>query len=428
MNCLRFCLVGAAISLSAAPTRAALVQMSGDIESFLNSINIPARDSEAFVVPSSAEIASWREAVGQLVSGNFAACAVLAEPLGYDLIEYSHSAGGNTYYILLEWTSGGAPLRGLGTYVFNPDSCRRLNVQAPHPRFEINTRAESIDTFLQLNAAFLQLAGTHRCANAACSPCSGSTSVCGGCDGSHYFESDTAHFVDNFFQAASTEVAECMPSVTSVSVHGFAPCSPTTSTSIVIVSNGTGSAIANSLATSIAEEYNVLLAGVYTGEPAGSCQAVAGEPGVAWPCSGVPLCGTTNVQGRAINGSPDACSTSVSAAPLPERFIHLEQQRRLRDPPDDPVIPGVSWQITIDAFAAVFPCQPPPGDLNCDGSVNNFDIDPFVLALTSAGHPTPCDDYDAVYPDCSCMLADTNGDGSVNNFDIDPFVELLTGE
>ena len=67
------------------------------------------------------------------------------------------------------------------------------------------------------------------------------------------------------------------------------------------------------------------------------------------------------------------------------------------------------------------------GDLNCDGVVDNFDIDPFVLALTSAGHPIACDDYEAMYPACDCTLADVNGDGSVNNFDIDPVVELLTG-
>ena len=66
------------------------------------------------------------------------------------------------------------------------------------------------------------------------------------------------------------------------------------------------------------------------------------------------------------------------------------------------------------------------GDMNCDGEVNNFDIDPFVLALTSAGHEPPFDDYDAAFPDCDGMLADCNGDGSVNNFDIDCFVDLLT--
>ena len=61
------------------------------------------------------------------------------------------------------------------------------------------------------------------------------------------------------------------------------------------------------------------------------------------------------------------------------------------------------------------------GDLNCDGSINNFDIDPFVLTLTDV--PS----YQAAYPNCDYMLADINNDGSVNNFDIDPFVDLLTG-
>lgn len=60
------------------------------------------------------------------------------------------------------------------------------------------------------------------------------------------------------------------------------------------------------------------------------------------------------------------------------------------------------------------------GDLNCDGAVNTFDIDPFVLALTD---PTA---YQARYPTCDWMLADINHDGAVNAFDIDPFVVLLT--
>jgi len=61
-----------------------------------------------------------------------------------------------------------------------------------------------------------------------------------------------------------------------------------------------------------------------------------------------------------------------------------------------------------------------PGDLNCDGVVNNFDIDPFVLALTDPAG------YALRFPNCNRMLADINGDGVVDNFDIDPFVKLLT--
>ena len=61
------------------------------------------------------------------------------------------------------------------------------------------------------------------------------------------------------------------------------------------------------------------------------------------------------------------------------------------------------------------------GDLNCDGTVNLFDIDAFVLALTDSTG------YDAAYPDCDRSLADIDKNGDVNLFDIDPFVELLTG-
>jgi len=63
----------------------------------------------------------------------------------------------------------------------------------------------------------------------------------------------------------------------------------------------------------------------------------------------------------------------------------------------------------------------PPGDLNCDGAINNFDIDPFVLALTDSIA------YARAYPHCDWILGDVNGDGVVNNFDIDPFVTLLSG-
>ncbi|QOJ13240.1 MAG: hypothetical protein HRU75_00700 [Planctomycetia bacterium] len=60
------------------------------------------------------------------------------------------------------------------------------------------------------------------------------------------------------------------------------------------------------------------------------------------------------------------------------------------------------------------------GDMNCDGAVNNFDIDPFVMALTDPAA------YQALYPNCTPINGDCNNDGSFNNFDIDPFVVCLT--
>ncbi|MGD8453230.1 MAG: right-handed parallel beta-helix repeat-containing protein [Phycisphaerae bacterium] len=65
---------------------------------------------------------------------------------------------------------------------------------------------------------------------------------------------------------------------------------------------------------------------------------------------------------------------------------------------------------------------PGPGDLNCDGIVNNFDIRAFILAVLNP------DGYAVQYPDCDIMLGDLTGDGLVNNFDIGPFIDLLSGE
>ena len=63
-----------------------------------------------------------------------------------------------------------------------------------------------------------------------------------------------------------------------------------------------------------------------------------------------------------------------------------------------------------------------PGDLNCDGSLDFFDIDPFVLALFD---PTG---YAETYPNCDILNGDMNGDTFVDFFDIDQFVECLFGE
>lgn len=62
---------------------------------------------------------------------------------------------------------------------------------------------------------------------------------------------------------------------------------------------------------------------------------------------------------------------------------------------------------------------PLTGDVNCDGSADFADINPFVQVLTGA----PADQQ--AYPFCWPTNADINGDGSVDFADINPFVDLL---
>ena len=59
----------------------------------------------------------------------------------------------------------------------------------------------------------------------------------------------------------------------------------------------------------------------------------------------------------------------------------------------------------------------PLGDLNCDGSVDAFDIEPFVRAMFDP------ESYGST--NCDPTLADLNGDGRVDAFDIEPFLEVL---
>lgn len=69
------------------------------------------------------------------------------------------------------------------------------------------------------------------------------------------------------------------------------------------------------------------------------------------------------------------------------------------------------WEIT--------PCK---GDMNNDGSVNGFDVDPFVLALAGAAG------YAAAYPGLAGSMVfhgDLNCDGNLNGFDVDPFTDRV---
>jgi hypothetical protein len=63
--------------------------------------------------------------------------------------------------------------------------------------------------------------------------------------------------------------------------------------------------------------------------------------------------------------------------------------------------------------------EPASADLNCDGAVDAFDVEPFILALLDP------QGYGARYPGCNPLNADVNGDGAVNAFDIEPFIARL---
>ncbi|MBK8914152.1 MAG: hypothetical protein IPM64_06045 [Phycisphaerales bacterium] len=70
-------------------------------------------------------------------------------------------------------------------------------------------------------------------------------------------------------------------------------------------------------------------------------------------------------------------------------------------------------------------------DANCDGLINNFDIDPFIAGILEPLEPVAPATYSASVPDAQACWdkracwGDTDCNGLFNNFDIDPFVNCL---
>ncbi|MCG3125616.1 MAG: hypothetical protein CHACPFDD_00441 [Phycisphaerae bacterium] len=67
---------------------------------------------------------------------------------------------------------------------------------------------------------------------------------------------------------------------------------------------------------------------------------------------------------------------------------------------------GDTWEGTWSGSTA--PC-----DVNCDGSVNGFDVQTFVEQLYGFAVK------------CSFCAGDVNGDGAFDGFDIGPFFDAL---
>jgi aminopeptidase N len=81
---------------------------------------------------------------------------------------------------------------------------------------------------------------------------------------------------------------------------------------------------------------------------------------------------------------------------------------------------GVPGGSAVAEFAVLL-----RGDVNCDGTVDLADINPFVLLLTNEAA------WRAAYPGCPILNGDINGDGTAGQWafdDINPFVALLGGQ
>jgi hypothetical protein len=198
--------------------------------------------------------------------------------------------------------SGGASL-AVRTH---PES-KDFIIQTPHSFYDLGTLEEGLYLFQQTNARALLASGTHRCASDTSSACSGETTVCTLFSSEPFRISDMAHIDTSFFHSAHIAFADGLPNTTILQLHMF--LDPGAS-----VSNGKRR---DTTADQPSAQLVEALTEVFPTELIISCNDYgAGNEANS-------TCGTSNTQGRHLNGSDDACDESPSD--VSGRFIQLEQ-------------------------------------------------------------------------------------------------------
>ncbi|MDH3693091.1 MAG: hypothetical protein OER96_00775, partial [Gammaproteobacteria bacterium] len=280
--------------------------MSGDLESFLKTIDYGDKDADNWVEPDVVKLDQYRTAVDYFLANDFHTAHQVALSIGYEVIEFTTGKGKKTKKHYLLWETEQLPSKaftGGGTLVMNPNGANVV-LQAPHPNSDLHTEDQAIETYLGTNAKYLMLAGTRRKNSTGLSPCT---------DGS-YRKSDSAHYTEHLFYATHERISLFNPATVFIQLHGF------------------GASNLNNLQAQC-ETTSELLANIsdgvnYQSDPNGSdfmhvLRRNIEADGIIDACiygnDTTSLGGTWNTTGRFTNGSVDACT--LDAGQSLNRFI-----------------------------------------------------------------------------------------------------------
>lgn len=290
---------------------------------------MPGAETEGFVRPDPALEPAWQATVADMQSGrcNDDTLPVSLKDAGYALTRLPSDS--TSYCILYEVADANGDTkvdRGWGTFIVNQHPSRLVDIQIPHPLNDAHTGTQGIGLFEKTGARSFSMAGAHRRANAAASTCQPA-----------FREADAAHNVHIPFHwtATAMQMADAANgnAVPALQFHGMA--ASTCAGVDVYLTQG---------ASTLVED------------PAGILLALKGAlqdrlprwlvtvPGDTPSCG---LSGTTNVQGRLMNGVPadQVCTVPASLDSVTGQFIHIEQKIDFRDPLD--------WEAVLeDTFPA----------------------------------------------------------------------------
>jgi hypothetical protein len=333
---------------------------------------IPQANSEGFAVPTTSQLEQWRDVMDLLLTGQSAAAA---DSLSLHFPNYRISVFTDTLFSDFQYlmVRESYPVQyGWGTFIVFPQYQRDITVAVPHPIYDDNTPYEGIDLFQYTGARFFVMAGTHRCANAAFSGCSGTTGACNNGVQQSFRISDMAHNTETPFQKAHEAMLALSAHAWFFNLHGHNDndCAD------IFLSNGR------------ADDVKASMQGLRDSLVARGIDAKHTEDGTS-----CPLTGTTNAQGRLVNGSATPCTTSnVSNT---GRFFHIEQSPEIRRE-------QVAYRAMIDEIAEMIP-----------RAFNTIVLPQFTDIVLNEFLPWPRNPY-----------GDANGNGSVNG-NTDEFLEFV---
>jgi hypothetical protein len=327
----------------AAPLPPAITEVRADLATYVtDTLNYAQSYSEGYAVPSAAELSAFDALAMDLVGGQLDAVRSAAAAVNLELVRFIDTAAGdNELYCLREVT-----LLGRGFFCVDFDSAAQHHLSVPHPLYDSNTNTGSVTVLRETGARFLSVSTTHRCANAANSACSGTTSVCGG--PGPYKVSDAAHNVDSYFYRFGVVINDRVAGAHTIQLHGCGsaacPSNQDNADIVARLSAGTtmdlpGTELVNALNAELNEELAPLQLGTSL-----SCSEASMDK---------QLCGTTNPLGRYINGAANACQEAASSF-TSSRWLHVEQGANLRvdDGAGDEITPSTLSRSINDAFGS----------------------------------------------------------------------------
>ena len=206
---------------------------------------------------------------------------------------------------------------------------KNLSFDCPHPKFDAETAEQGLRMLKGTTSRSWIVAGSHRMANnRAFGTCQPQLS---------YYPSDAAHSVDTCFLAAVAAIKFYYESIvqqdyTSVQLHGMGK----TSCGTIDTFFSHGSCSQQTIVANADEKIDILQRIARAHPFDNGRHTVAGrdddddDSGSSSGSNDCNLCGSTNIQGRLINGVAriDLCDTLASS--YTGRFIQIEQKREYR--------------------------------------------------------------------------------------------------